>query len=141
MRAIGVANYLVPFLKEMDSFAAVVPAVDQVEFSPFLFLKDLLDECRLRGTCLQAYTPLMRGRKFGDVRLTAMAAKYEKTPAQIILRWALQLGVSTIPKSSNPDRIRENFDVFDFSIAEADMLDINSWNEGFRVVDDPMGLY
>ena len=141
VRAIGVANYLPLFLEELKQHAAVVPAVDQVEFSPYLFLDDLLTMCRSRGIILQAYTPLMRGKKFGDPRLQAMAAKYGKTPAQIILRWALQLGVSTIPKSSDPGRIRENFDVFDLTLSEADMATIRAWNEGFRVVDDPMGMY
>ncbi|MFM9075317.1 MAG: aldo/keto reductase, partial [Bacteroidota bacterium] len=68
------------------------------------------------------------------------ASAYSKTPAQIILRWALQLGVSTIPKSSNPQRIRENFDVFDFSISPGHMESIRSWNEEFRVVDDPLSM-
>ena len=140
VRAIGVANYLPPFLDEIALHSGTVPAVDQVEFSPFLFLEDLLAMCRLRGIVLQAYTPLMRGKKFGDARLQGMAAKYGKSPAQLILRWALQLGVSTIPKSSDPGRIRENFDVFDFSISSADMEFIRSWDEGFRVVDDPLSM-
>jgi len=141
VRAIGVANYLPPFLEELSLYSSLVPAVDQVEFSPFLFLESLLTMCHSRGTVLQAYTPLMRGKKFGDPRLQSMAAKYGCTPAQLILRWALQLGVSTIPKSSDPARIRENFNVFDFSIAAEDMSVIRTWDEGFRVVDDPMTMY
>ncbi|MFM7328901.1 MAG: aldo/keto reductase [Bacteroidota bacterium] len=140
VRAIGVANYLPPFLDELSLHAAVVPAVDQVEFSPYLFLEELLTMCRNKGIVLQAYTPLMRGKKFNDPRLIALATAYSKTPAQIILRWALQLGVSTIPKSSNPQRIRENFDVFDFSISPGHMESIRSWNEEFRVVDDPLSM-
>jgi diketogulonate reductase-like aldo/keto reductase len=73
-----------------------------------------------------------------DERLLNFAKKYEKTPAQIILRWNIQHGVSTIPKSSNLLRIKENFDVFDFEISEEDMLAINAFNENFRVIDDPM---
>lgn len=141
LRAIGVANYLVPFLKELETYGSITPVVDQVEFSPYLFLKDLLSECKAKHIQLQAYTPLVRGQRFSDPKLINMAEKYGKTPAQIILRWALQLGVSTIPKSSNIKRLKENFDVFDFQISEADMLKINAFNENFRVVDDPMVMY
>jgi diketogulonate reductase-like aldo/keto reductase len=89
---------------------------------------------------LQAYTPLVRGQRFNDPKLIALANQYEKTPAQIILRWALQLGVSTIPKSSNLKRLKENFEVFDFTISDKDMNNINAFHENFRVVDDPMVL-
>ena len=140
VRAIGVANYLIPFLEELETYGTVVPAVDQVEFSPFLYLKDLADRCAGRGTILQAYTPLIRGKKFGHPGLKAMAEKYGKSQAQILLRWAIQLGVSTIPKSVSPERIRENFDIWDFNISAQDMEVIASWNEHFRVVEDPMDM-
>jgi diketogulonate reductase-like aldo/keto reductase len=140
VRAIGVANYLVPFLEELETYGNIAPAVDQVEFSPYLFLEDLLNECKLKSIQLQAYTPLVRGQRFSDPKLISMAEKYGKTPAQIILRWALQLGVSTIPKSSNLTRLKENFDVFDFQISEDDMKMISAFNENFRVVDDPMEM-
>lgn len=140
VRAIGVANYLIPFLNELDTYSKVTPAVNQVEFSPYLFLEDLLKECKRKQIQLQAYTPLVRGQRFSDPKLIAMADKYGKTPAQIILRWALQLGVSTIPKSSNLNRLKENFDVFDFQISDSDMKNINAFNENLRVVDDPMTM-
>lgn len=140
VRAIGVANYLVPFLNELETYGSITPAVDQVEFSPYLFLEELLNECKRKHIQLQAYTPLVRGQRFSDPRLISIAEKYAKTPAQIILRWALQLGVSTIPKSSNPKRIRENFEVFDFQILEDDMKTLCGFHENFRVVDDPMPL-
>jgi diketogulonate reductase-like aldo/keto reductase len=140
VRAIGVANYLIPFLHELETYGNIVPAVDQVEFSPYLFLEDLLNECRIKNVQLQAYTPLVRGQRFNDPKLIALANQYEKTPAQIILRWALQLGVSTIPKSSNLKRLKENFEVFDFTISDKDMNAINAFHENFRVVDDPMVL-
>ena len=140
VRAIGVANYLIPFLEELSHDAVEVPMVNQVEFSPYLYLEELLNYCRERKIQLQAYSPLVRGQRMSDAKLLNMAEKYQKTPAQIILRWALQLGVSTIPKSSNPDRIKENFDVFDFEISEQDMAYINGFNENFRIVDDPMEL-
>lgn len=138
VRAIGVANYLIPFLHELETYGTIVPAVDQVEFSPYLYLEDLLNECKTKNIQLQAYTPLVRGQRFADPKLVDVANHYEKTPAQVILRWALQLGVSTIPKSSNLKRLKENFDVFDFHISDKDMNTINAFNENFRVVDDPM---
>ena len=141
VRAIGTGNYLLPFLEEMDAYATLVPAVNQIEFSPYLFLKNELDYCRQHQICLQAYTPLLRGQKFNDPRLQALAAKYNKTPAQIILRWAVQQGISTIPKSSNPERIKENFGIFDFVMSDEDILNMNGFHEGFRIVDDPMEMF
>ena len=138
VRAIGVANYLLPFLNELETYANIVPAVNQVEFSPYLYLKDLKLYCEERKIQLQAYTPLVRGQKMNDPQLVAMAEKYGKTPAQIILRWALQHGVSTIPKSANLKRIQENFDVFDFHISPNDMELIDGFDENLRVVEDPM---
>lgn len=140
VRAIGVANYLIPFLDELLPQAAVVPAVNQVEFSPYLFLEDLLHRCQQEGIVLQAYTPLVRGEKFNDPKLLSLAEKYAKTPAQIILRWALQLGVSTIPKSANPIRLQENYNVFDFSISDADMAYLATFNEGYRIVPSPLNM-
>jgi methylglyoxal/glyoxal reductase len=138
VKAIGVANYLLPFLKELETYANIVPAVNQVEFSPWLFLEELLNYCQGKGIVLQAYTPLVRGKKFHDPTLNAIAEKHSKSPAQVIIRWNLQLGVSPIPKSSNPIRIEENFDVFDFILDEKDMTLMNSLHENLRVVDDPM---
>jgi methylglyoxal/glyoxal reductase len=141
VRAIGVANYLMPFLDELATYGNIVPAVNQVEFSPYLYLEDLLKYCQTKQIQLQAYTPLVRGLRMNDKQLMFLAKKYKKTPAQIILRWALQLGVSTIPKSSNLARIQENFDVFDFEIDHQDMGFMSSFNENFRVVEDPMDLF
>lgn len=141
VKAIGVANYLVPFLDELNSYASITPAVNQVEFSPYLYLKDLETVCKQQNIQLQAYTPLVRGLRMNDPKLQNISRKYNKTPAQIILRWALQHGVSTIPKSSNLKRIQENFDVFDFQITQEDMDTIDDFNENFRVVEDPMDLF
>nr|WP_299418417.1 aldo/keto reductase [uncultured Emticicia sp.] len=140
VKAIGVANYLVPFLTELESYASIVPAVNQVEFSPYLYLKDLEEVCKQKKIQLQAYTPLVRGMRMNDPKLQSLAQKYDKTPAQIILRWALQHGVSSIPKSANLQRIKENFDVFEFEISQTDMDYIDTFNENLRVVEDPMDL-
>lgn len=140
VKAIGVANYLEPFLDELKEYSSIIPAVNQVEFSPYLFLENLLNRCKTEGIALQAYSPLVRGEKFNDKKLIDLATKYNKTPAQIIIRWALQIGVSTIPKSANFSRIKENFDVFDFEITSEDIAKINAFNENYRVVENPMDL-
>ncbi|MEY2595675.1 MAG: hypothetical protein RI965_947 [Bacteroidota bacterium] len=140
VKNIGVANYLLPFLKELEEYSNIVPAVNQMEFSPYLFLENEWQYCKQHQIVLQAYTPLVRGQKFNDPRLQALALKYKKTPAQIILRWSIQQGISSIPKSANPLRIKENFEVFDFVIEQTDIQQINSWNENFRIVDNPMDM-
>lgn len=140
VRAIGVSNYLVPFLQELDQYARVTPAVNQIEFSPYLFLKDVLEYCKSHHIQLQSYSPLTRGLKLMDPRLIALSTKYEKTVAQLILRWNIQQGIATIPKSSNYERLKENFEIFDFSISEEDILFMNSFHENFRVVDDPIQM-
>ncbi|MDX1908465.1 MAG: aldo/keto reductase [Bacteroidia bacterium] len=141
VRAIGVANYLLPFLDELATYAQVVPVVNQVEFSPYLYQQALLQTCQQRGIVLQAYTPLIRGQRMHDPRLKALAYAYDKTPAQIILRWAIQLGVSTIPKSARRSRLEENFQVFDFELSADDMAILATFDEGLRIVDDPMLMW
>lgn len=141
VRAIGVANYLIPFLEELNGYATIVPALNQVEFSPYLYLKDLLKYCQERKIQLQAYSPLVRGQRLGDPKLVQLAQKYGKSPSQMILRWALQHGVSTIPKSVNQQRLQENFDVFDFEMTPGDLALMDSFNENLRIVEDPMALF
>ena len=140
VKNIGVANYLMPFLLELETYANIIPSANQMEFSPFLFMQEELNYCKQHQIILQAYTPLLRGQKFNDLRLQKLAEKYQKTPAQIILRWAVQQGISTIPKSSNPSRIRENFCIFDFEIEQLDIAFMNTWNENFRIVDNPLDM-
>jgi len=141
VRAIGVANYLIPFLKELDTYAKVLPAVNQIEFTPWLFAKDVMDHCKGKNIQLQSYSPITRGKKFGDARLQQLCKKYDKSPAQIILRWNIEHGVSTIPKSANPARIEENFNIFDFSLSKEDVATIDSFNENFRICEDPMDMW
>jgi diketogulonate reductase-like aldo/keto reductase len=139
VRAIGVCNYLPLFLTELDGYADVVPALNQCEFSPYLYKRDLLDACTARGILLQAWAPLLRGKRFSDPALQALARQYGKTPAQMLLRWGLEHGISTIPKSASPERLQENFDVFDFRIAPDDLLTMDGWNENFSASgEDPM---
>lgn len=142
VRAIGVCNYLPPFLQEMEEYAGVVPAVDQCECTPYLFQRDLFEACSARGILLQAWSPLVRGRRFDDPKLLALAKKYGKSPAQMLIRWGLDHGISSIPKSASAERLRENFDVFDFAIEPDDLAAMDAFNENFRVSgEDPMAFW
>ncbi len=136
-RAIGVSNYTIRHLEELLADSPVVPAVNQVEFSPFLYQKDLLDFCRSCRIQLEAYSPLTRGKKLNHPTITSIAGRYGKTPAQIMIRWPLQHDVVVIPKSANQRRIYENADVFDFEISSEDLALLDSLNEDFRICWDP----
>jgi diketogulonate reductase-like aldo/keto reductase len=118
---IGVSNFTVQHLEELLALAKVVPQVNQVEFSPFLYQKELLEYCGVKGIALEAYSPLTRGHKLDDSTITRLAAAHGKTSAQVMIRWSLQHGLVVIPKSSKPRRIAENADVFDFELSSAEM--------------------
>ncbi|HRH60051.1 MAG TPA: aldo/keto reductase [Chitinophagaceae bacterium] len=141
VRAIGVANYLIPFLDELAGYATVTPALNQVEFTPWLFQKDLLEYCAAKNIQLQSYSPITRGKKFDDARLIQLCKKYDKTPAQIILRWNIEHGISTIPKSSRRERLQENFDTLSFNLSKEDVAFMDGFDVGFRICDDPMGMW
>lgn len=136
-RAIGVSNYTVRHLEELFGECEVVPAVNQVEFSPFTYQAELLDYCRGHGIQLEAYSPLTKGLKLDDPYLKEIASSYDRTPAQLLLRWCLELQVVTIPKSVTPARIEENARVFDFEITAGDMHGLNSLDENLRTSWDP----
>jgi diketogulonate reductase-like aldo/keto reductase len=136
-RTIGVSNYQISHLEELLDLAEVVPAVNQVEFSPFLYQKDLLEYCHSHHIRLEAYSPLTRTTKFNDRTVQQMATKYQKSPAQIMIRWVLQHEVIVIPKSSNREHIRENAEVFDFSISAEDMTVLDGLNQNYHISWDP----
>lgn len=136
-RAIGVSNYTVRHLDELLARAKVPPSVNQVEFSPFLHQRALLAHCRLHGIQLEAYGPLVRGHRMDDPALAAIARKHGRTPAQVLLRWGLQHDVVVIPKSVRPERIRENADVYGFSLDAGDMAALDALDEGYRTSWDP----
>ncbi|UCD38346.1 MAG: aldo/keto reductase [Fidelibacterota bacterium] len=136
-RAIGVSNYTIPHLQELLSESSVIPAVNQVEFSPFLYQKDLLEFCRAHAIQVEAYSPLTRGAKFNHPTISSIVEKYGRTPAQVMIRWALQHDLVVIPKSANRRRIQENADVFDFEILPEDMALLDACHEDYRVSWDP----
>jgi methylglyoxal/glyoxal reductase len=133
-KAIGVSNYSIEQLETLRKTARIIPAVNQVEFSPFLYRAELLAYCQAHGIQLEAYSPLTRGKKLNDATIDAIAKTYHKTPAQIMVRWSLQHGNVVIPKSSNPGRIQENANVFDFALAEDEMEKINGLHENFSAL-------
>jgi diketogulonate reductase-like aldo/keto reductase len=136
-RAIGVSNYTIRHLEELLAASPIPPAVNQVEFSPFLYQEELLDYCRRHGIQLEAYSPLTKGRRLGDPTLVEVARKHHRTPSQVLIRWALQHGLVVIPKSQRLEHIRENFSVFDFSLSPADMAQLDGLSEDYRTSWDP----
>ena len=130
--SIGVSNFQIYHLEELKKISNVVPAVNQIECHPLCYPKELIEYCRDEGIQVQAYAPLARGAYFDHDVMCVLATKYARTPAQIGLRWAIQKGISVIPKSVNPDRIASNGDIFDFNIEEEDMAIIDTLNEDFH---------
>ncbi|MGP4076529.1 aldo/keto reductase [Halobacillus sp. K22] len=137
VKAIGVCNFMEHHLDELMKEAQVKPVVDQVEFHPRLYQEDLLRYCQDRDILLEAWSPLARGNYFDEPVLQELAAHYKKTAAQIILRWHWQHGVIIIPKSSNKNRQAQNADLFDFSLTNEDMENINALHTGERIGKHP----
>jgi diketogulonate reductase-like aldo/keto reductase len=136
-RAIGVCNFLPHHLAELAEFASVMPAVNQCEFHPRLQQPDLQVACRERGITLQAWAPLMRARVNLIPELVSIASRHRKTPAQVSIRWILQKGVVTIPKSIHPSRIAQNCDVYDFELSQEEMVKIDGLDAEQRLGPNP----
>jgi methylglyoxal/glyoxal reductase len=136
VRAIGVSNYEIHDIEDLlrASNGVTLPAVDQVEFHPFLYRTQLLKYCKEKKIQLEAYSPLTRAKRLNHGTLIKIAKKYEKTPAQILIRWGLQHYLVVIPKSTHQDRIMENCKVFDFQLEQGDMLLLDSLNENLQTV-------
>jgi diketogulonate reductase-like aldo/keto reductase len=132
-RAVGVSNYTVRHLEEIRTHSEVVPAVDQVEFHPFVFDPELLLYCERHGIRLEAWSPLTRGRRLDDPTIQSVAAAHHRTPAQVLIRWGLEHGVVEIPKSVHRERIRENAQVFDFSLSKAEVAALDGLRGGPRI--------
>jgi diketogulonate reductase-like aldo/keto reductase len=133
IRAIGVSNFLVHHLEDFLPECKVIPAVNQIEFHPELIQPELLEYCRGKGIQPEAWSPIMKGKVLNIPVLQALAAKYRKTPVQIVLRWDIQKGVVTIPKSVKPERIISNADIFDFELSDEDMAKIDSLDKNRRL--------
>jgi diketogulonate reductase-like aldo/keto reductase len=137
-RSIGVSNFEIEHLKRIIEATAVVPAVNQIELHPYMqqtALRRFHDE---HGIVTEAYSPLGQGTILRDPTIREIAAAHARTPAQVVLRWHVQLGNVVIPKSVTPARIEENFRIFDFELTEEDMHAIDGLETGERIGPDPM---
>ncbi len=147
--SIGVSNFTIRHLSELLANNDTIPAVNQVELHPYLCQRELLDFCHKKNIVIEAYSPLTHGERLNDPKLVAIARKYataiskssqsagSKSPAQILIRWALQHDVVVIPKSANRERIIEDADVFDFAISAEDMRTLDGFDENLRTCWDP----
>jgi diketogulonate reductase-like aldo/keto reductase len=136
-RAIGVCNFLVHHLEELRAFANVPPVLDQVEHHVRLQQPELRDYCAEHGITLQAWAPIMRGRVGEIPELLEIARGHEKTAAQVAIRWILQHGATTIPKSVHHERVAENADVFDFELTTAEMAVLDGLDRRERIGGHP----
>ncbi len=131
-RSIGVSNFEIRHLEELASVSEITPAVNQIEFHPYWYQKNLVEYCHAKGIAVQAYAPLARGAYLDDDVICILAVKYGKTPAQIGLRWIIQKGVAVIPKSAREERIISNGEIFDFVLEDEDMDAIDQLNKNYR---------
>jgi methylglyoxal/glyoxal reductase len=138
-KAIGVSNFTVRHLKELLAASEVTPAINQIEFHPYLYREQfpLLEYCATQGIVVEAYSPLAHASNMDDPVIEEISKQVGKTYAQVMLRWAVQHGTIPIPKSSHPERLRQNLDIFDFELSLAQMKRINKLSNGLRTCWDP----
>ncbi|EST56664.1 glyoxal reductase [Brevibacillus panacihumi W25] len=137
IKAIGVSNFQIHHLQDLMQEAEIKPMINQVEFHPRLTQTELRAFCKEQGIQVEAWSPLMQGQLLDHPVLKEIADRHHKSIAQVILRWDLQHGVVTIPKSTKEQRIKENADIFDFELTAEDMQLIDAMNENLRVGPDP----
>lgn len=138
-RSIGVSNFLVRHLDELLAVARVRPAVNQIELSPFLYRtrRDTVDRCRAEGIALEAYSPLTKGVRLDDGTVRRFAEELGRTPAQVLIRWAVEKGFVVLPRSANPGRIAENAQISDFELGPERMDALDALDEGLTTGWDP----
>ncbi|KAM4642252.1 putative oxidoreductase ZK1290.5 isoform 2-T2 [Discoglossus pictus] len=139
-RSIGVSNFLIHHLEQLKEDCCVVPHLNQVEYHPFQRPQELVDYCSKRNIVFGGYCPLAKGQALTHPDILRIAKHYGRTPAQICIRWSIQNGVVTIPKSTKEARIRENCEVFRFSLVADDVLTLNSLHDGRHVSWDPTDI-
>ncbi len=135
--SIGVANFTPDDLTNIIDLSFVAPAVNQIELHPQLVQTEQRAAHAEHNIVTEAYSPLGVGKLLDNPTVTAVAAQYDKTPAQVLIRWNLQLGNVVIPRSANPERIAENFDVLDFELAEEHLAALTGLDDGTRYRPDP----
>lgn len=131
---IGVSNYSEQQIQALTDLTGVKPVVNQIEWSPFGWSRQMAEFCAQNDIVIQSYSPLTHGKRLDDGTLVEIADKYAKTPAQILIRWNLQHDWVPIVKSDNPSHIEENISVFDFTLADEDMEELDSMNEDFSAL-------
>lgn len=136
-RAIGVCNFLQHHLEDLFQIADIVPMVNQVECHPHLVQQPLIDFCQARNIIYEAWSPIMRGAVNTIPLFIELSKKYKKTPVQIVLRWDLQKGIVTIPKSVHQERIKSNADIFDFELSAEDICSIDALDKNKRFGSHP----
>ena len=137
-RSIGVSNFQVAHLERLAAECDIVPAVNQIELHPYLLNDEVRTYCVDHGIAIEAWSPIAQGAVLDDPTITEVARRLQRTPAQVVLRWHLQLDFIIFPKSVTPDRIRENYALWDFALTDADMDAISSLDRGWRSSDlDP----
>lgn len=138
-KSIGVSNYTVAHLEELLANSKIAPVVNQIEFHPLIYdqQKEVLEFCKRKGIVVEAYSPLMRGRHLDIPVFKKIGHKHGKSSAQVVLRWCIQHDTLPLPKSSHPERIHENLDVFDFELTDKEMKSINALSNGTRTTWDP----
>lgn len=137
VRAIGVCNFEVPHLTNLLANSEIVPVINQIELSPKLTQLEVREYCDAHNIYVEAWSPLMNGELLTNETLLAIAEKYNKSAAQVILRWDIQSNIITIPKSMTPSRIEENFAIFDFELAADDIAAIDALNVDFHYGSKP----
>jgi 2,5-diketo-D-gluconate reductase A len=137
IRSIGVSNFEPEYLNVLIDGTGIVPSVNQVELHPRLPQTELREVHARLGIATEAWGPLRRGSLLTDPKITAVADGCGRTPAQVLIRWHIQLGNIVIPKSVNPERIASNFDVFDFELTSSEMASISSLEDGNRLGPNP----
>lgn len=130
-RDIGVSNYSIEQMEKLVEASGEVPAVNQIEWSPFGYSEQMLRYCHEHKIIIQAYSPLTRATRLDDKTLLQLSEKYQKNPAQILIRWNLELGTVPLPKANQKKHLEENINVFDFEISADDVDLLNSLNEGY----------
>jgi diketogulonate reductase-like aldo/keto reductase len=140
IRAIGVSNFMIPHLKRLMEKARIRPMVNQVEFHPELVQPELFQFCKENRIQMEAWRPIMKGRVNEIPLLQELAEKYGKSPVQVVLRWDIQKGVVTIPKSVTPERIISNADIFDFELLAEDIARIDGLDRNARIGEDPFQI-
>lgn len=138
--SIGVSNFEIRHLEELRRISGIVPVVNQIECHPLCYPKELIEYCQANGIQVQAYAPLARGAYLDNDILCVLGTKYAHTPAQIGLRWAIQKGISVIPKSTHPERIASNARIFDFTIDQEDMELLDTLNQNYHSASIPEDL-